>query len=773
MLKHFNAGTKILLLLGFQAGLIVTYTAFFSGKSTALHKAGFILISLFLIFYIGYAIWKQWIEPLKQLDILTAKIVNQEADIEFQNLRGQENISGYLTAIHKDRNEVVKFVEEISHGNMEADILNLDRDKGIGKALLSMRAKLKEKADEEGRRNWEIAGSTLLGDELRKHQHLNLNQVSLHFLRQLIEYCRLNQGGVFLIQEEDEKKYIELTGCIAYNKQKFIEKRLQWGQGLVGQCILEKESIYIEEVPSHYVSITSGLGEATPRSILLVPIAYKEEVLGVVEVASFRKLQPHEIHFLETSCEIFGSVIYNAKINEHTQKLLTQTQKIAEELASKEEMMRNNAQELIATQEELNVQLRQIERQANLTQSMIEAINKTNASIELDREGTIISANEMYLSLMEYSREEIVGKKERQFVAMDELVSQRYEMMWDSIKNGSFNSGEFKRINKRGKELWLSGTYSPIFDIDGKLLKIVQLAQFTTEQREKEMEYIHKLNAMNQSIYCLELTYEGRVIYSNNVFQKEFGYKRSEITSRNFRDFLADPTKADVDIEHLCDATKNPMQNSVVLKFLTKDSREKYFVCSFSPIKNLSGEVSKILLIMIDFTRQHELQEEIGDILIKERREKAVLALNSAMVGAFADHFAGLVVDLENNYDYEDILYTLKGKEHTIPQLTVGKDGMIISINARAMDALGIPALTGNSMFIQDHLYFVCDEERQAFYESMGQASLKEIKLKVQEKDGTLTRFIAFIAPDFKDNRFSSSLVVFIHSDPNQQHSTD
>ncbi len=767
MLKNLNSGIKIMLWMGLlflcllgDVGLVI------SGQDAFWVQVSLLVICLFLAVLVAYLIWRQFVQSQHKLTGIAQKVATQESDIDFTLPSFYQEAASHLQTVSLQMQDAVSFVRAISHDDLTTEETARIKNTEMGRALAEMKSKLIGKAEEEKRRNWHISGIASLGDELRKHQHLTMAEVSLHFVTQIVRYCKLNQGGVFIINDQEEQKFIELVSCVAYNKQKFVEKRLEWGQSLVGQCILEKEYVYLEEVPANYVQITSGLGETPPRSVLLVPVIYKEESLGVLEVASFRKLSKHEIRFMVECCEIFGSVIYNAKINEHTQKLLSHSQKIAQELVQKEEVLRQNAEELMSAQEELNRQLLASERQAKLTHSIIEAINKTNASIELDKNGNIIDANEMYLSLMEYSHKELIGKQEKELVAPEELDSHRYEMMWGSIQNGSFNSGEFRRINKRGKELWLSATYSPIYDIDGQLLKIIQLGQFTTEQREKELEYMHKVNAMNQAVYYLELSCQGRVISSNTLFQKEFGYKRSEITNRNFTEFLHESNRYDIQFNNLCEVFKDGANTSLSLRFVTKDGREKYFAATFSPLKNLAGEINKLMLIMIDFTRQNELQDELKNLLVTTRIEKAVLELNSEVIGAFADHFSEMIIDLENKYDYEYILYTLKGKNRKIPQLILKPDGEIAFINEQAIDILGICYNPIETLMIFDILHFSCEEEKDALRQQLLMPQLREAKLKLMTVKGSLLRLTAFIAPDFTEiDKFSTITLLITHAD--------
>lgn len=122
---------------------------------------------------------------------------------------------------------------------------------------------------------------------------------------------------------------------------------------MVGTCAAEKEIVHITEIPQDYIEVTSGLGGSNPNTLILVPLKIDQEVLGVIEVASFNKFRPYEIEFLQKLSESVASTIRSVKVNAKTSELLEKSQEQAEMMAAQEEEMRQNMEEMQTTQEEM------------------------------------------------------------------------------------------------------------------------------------------------------------------------------------------------------------------------------------------------------------------------------------------------------------------------------------------------------------------------------------------------------------------------------------
>ena len=245
------------------------------------------------------------------------------------------------------------FIEAISAGNYSAELKLNDDGANLGNTLLTMRDKLRVNAEDDRKRNWSTSGLAQVGEILRVSTASTADLYD-NIIKFVVKYTKSNQGGLFILNEENEgEKFLELVACYAFERKKYLTKRISIGEGLVGQCFLEGEKIYLLEVPTEYITITSGLGGATPNALVLVPLKINEKIFGVLELATFGKYEDHEIELVEKLTESIASTISSVRVSESTRILLEKTQQQAEEMRAQEEEMRQNMEELEATQEEM------------------------------------------------------------------------------------------------------------------------------------------------------------------------------------------------------------------------------------------------------------------------------------------------------------------------------------------------------------------------------------------------------------------------------------
>ncbi|HEY9871056.1 MAG TPA: response regulator, partial [Candidatus Obscuribacterales bacterium] len=184
------------------------------------------------------------------------------------------------------------------------------------------------------------------------------------------------QHGVFYMNEsENGETVFKLLGSFAYRERKHLSNRFRLREGLVGQCALEKQRILLTEVPPDYIKISSGLGEATPRNIVVLPVIFEGQVMAVIELASFHPFSEIHLAFLDQLTESIGIVLNTIEANSRTENLLMQSQKLAQELQSQQ-------QELTETNKRLEEQAASLKESEGLLQQQQEELQQTNEELQ-------------------------------------------------------------------------------------------------------------------------------------------------------------------------------------------------------------------------------------------------------------------------------------------------------------------------------------------------------------------------------------------------------
>lgn len=286
-------------------------------------------LSTFIVFLCGY-----WSYDIKKRTIDNAQNILSQ---EYQLSKMSRNIS---------------FAEKLIKGNLDVK-LEIEEGDELGRSMLTMQEELKKSKEREQKDRFFNTGLAEISEILR----INQNDTQLlcdQIIVKLVKYLKVNQGGIFILEGEQNKDpHLTLKSHYAYERKKYRQKRIEIGEDIVGQAYLEKDKIYIKQVPQDYIQISSGLGDATPTALLVVPLVYNEKVEGVLEMASFNEFREYEQEFLMKAGESIASTLVSVKINEQTNSLLKNTHEQTEQLRMQEEEMRQNMEELEATQEEM------------------------------------------------------------------------------------------------------------------------------------------------------------------------------------------------------------------------------------------------------------------------------------------------------------------------------------------------------------------------------------------------------------------------------------
>jgi PAS domain S-box-containing protein len=349
----------------------------------------------------------QWI-------ILSAPIILGSVFYYFGKQFEKREIKHLEDKRHNDTelSKIESFLADIQQGNFAATNLDFDNE-NFNQFLKSIKETLQHQKEEDERRTWTAEGLNRF-DEIFRNRH-DLSRIADEVVSGIVKYSGLNQGSLFLVTRDDDGlPALELKACYAYNRKKHIEKTIGAGEGLVGQCFLENQTIVLTEVPKDYIKITSGLGEATAGFIVIVPIRHDDKPQGVLELASFAPLPEYRIRFIERVCESFASVILSVKMNEETTRLLESTQLQTEQLRAQEEEMRQNMEELHATQEAMERKTSEAEQQNTMLTATLDAL--PYGVITIDHNSRITSGNRTAAALLGHVSEDLQGLPVSSFI---------------------------------------------------------------------------------------------------------------------------------------------------------------------------------------------------------------------------------------------------------------------------------------------------------------------------------------------------------------------
>jgi methyl-accepting chemotaxis protein len=234
----------------------------------------------------------------------------------------------------------------------------------------------------------------------------------------------------------------------------------------------------------------------------------------------------------------------------------------------------------------------------------IAAIGRAQAVIEFNLDGTIITANDLFLGALGYSLAEIQGKHHSMFVSPAERESSAYQEFWASLGRGEFKSAEYKRFGKGGKEVWILASYNPILDETGKPFKVVKFASDVSEQKLKAANFASQIEAISKSQAVIEFDMDAKVLVANQNFLDAMGYSLAEIQGKHHGMFVSAEQRGSEDYREFWASLKRGEFKSGEFRRFGKGGREVWIQASYNPIRDLNGKPYKVVKYAADVTAQ-------------------------------------------------------------------------------------------------------------------------------------------------------------------------
>ncbi len=239
----------------------------------------------------------------------------------------------------------------------------------------------------------------------------------------------------------------------------------------------------------------------------------------------------------------------------------------------------------------------------------VAAINRSQAVIEFKLDGTILHANDNFLRTLGYELEEIVGKHHSLFIEPAYRDSSEYRAFWDKLGHGEFDAGQYKRIGKGGKEVWIQASYNPVFDRKGKPVRVIKFATDITAQKIKAADYEGQLAAVSKAQAVIEFSLDGTVLHANENFCRTLGYTLEEIRGKHHSLFVDPAYRDSAEYRAFWDKLSRGQYDAGQYKRIGKGGKEVWIQASYNPIMDMNGKPFKVVKYATDITEARKTAE--------------------------------------------------------------------------------------------------------------------------------------------------------------------
>jgi PAS domain S-box-containing protein len=526
-----------------------------------------------------------------------------------------QELSSVFQSYVENIRKKIKFASQLKLGQSEEKLVPTSDEDTLAIALLDMEESLLKASEEdrkykedEQKRAWANEGLAQFSDILRV-QTDNIVSLSDELISNLVKYLKANMGEIYVYNDNDAYNvHLELVSAFAWDRKKYLTKRIELGDGLVGTCALEKQRIFITEIPENYVEITSGLGDSKPKCLLIIPLKTENQIFGIVELASFEIFKPFEIEFVEKLAQSIASTFSAVKININTSLLLEQSKKQQENMSQQEEEMRQNLEELQATQEEA------ARREAEIN-SLVKAVDASALVLQTDLEGRVIEVNRKFATALKLHRDEIIGKTLRSIFVFKTESEEFYRLLQD-LKSGKIITRSEEHTTADNTVIYLEIHYSPILDSDGNPYKVLGIATNVSAYRELEktltkkdevlknvdLNYNQLKDIVQNGFVVCELLPNGTIIDVNKNYIELTGYHKTEVLNQDYRKFLDAEELKQFDMIWTEVLKDKPYQG--VMKRTKPTGDSFWMMTSLIPNRDKNGNINKVYLMAQDVTEK-------------------------------------------------------------------------------------------------------------------------------------------------------------------------
>jgi methyl-accepting chemotaxis protein len=283
-------------------------------------------------------------------------------------------------------------------------------------------------------------------------------------------------------------------------------------------------------------------------------------------------------------------------------------------------------------------------------QAIHAALNRVQAVIEFDLDGKILHANDNFLRVLGYSLDEVQGRHHAMFCEPEFAASPAYKQFWAHLSAGEYDHGEYKRLAKGGREIWINASYNPIMDAEGRPYKVIKFATDITDTRMRNAEYEGKVSAIGKAQAVIEFDMQGHVLMANDNFLDVMGYYLDDIKGEHHRMFVDADYAASADYKRFWQKLNRGEFDTGRYKRIGNNKKQIWIQATYNPILDLNGKPYKIVKYASDITAQVELEESVA-AKAKADGDKIARLLDSVEHAANGDLTSKVLVEGDEPLD--------------------------------------------------------------------------------------------------------------------------
>jgi len=265
-------------------------------------------------------------------------------------------------------------------------------------------------------------------------------------------------------------------------------------------------------------------------------------------------------------------------------------------------------------------------------QAINTALNRVQALIEFDLDGTILHANDNFLRTLGYTLDEVQGKHHAIFCDPDYVKTPEYKAFWTRLGAGEFNRGEFKRFAKDGREVWINASYNPIIDANGKAYKVIKFATDVTEAKRKSADFTSKVDAIMRALAVIEFDMSGKILSANENFLALLDYELDDILDEHHRMFCEADYAGSPEYKKFWQKLGRGEFEGGRYKRIGNHGKTVWIQATYNPIFDLNGKPYKVVKFATDVTEQVALETSVK--VKAESDSRKVNALLDSVAGA-------------------------------------------------------------------------------------------------------------------------------------------